>query len=151
MGFDADRFESTEFVARTKRVAVPALADFFDGDDCQWEVRGLSSNELHKAISAGNTNKSIEKILEALTESGDQVTALRKAIGLERGTPGEVAKRLEMLTAGSVDPVITLSQGVKLAESFPIEFMTLTNAITKLTGMGFEHAKPQAALLETAS
>ena len=151
MAFNADRFEATEFVARTKRVAVPALADFFDDDEYQWEVRGLDSNELHRAITAGQTNKSIEKILEALTQNGDEVSALRKAIGLAKGTPGEIAKRLEMLTAGSVDPVITLSQGVKLAESFPIEFMMLTNEITQLTGMGFEHAKPQAALLETAS
>jgi hypothetical protein len=56
-----------------------------------------------------------------------------------------------MLTAGSVDPEITLPVAVKLAEKFPIEFMTLTNVITELTGLGFEYAKQKAASPETAS
>jgi hypothetical protein len=44
--------------------------------------------------------------------------------------------------------VVDLSAAVKLAEAFPIEFFTVTNTITELTGQGAEAAdlgKPEAA------
>jgi hypothetical protein len=34
---------------------------------------------------------------------------------------------------------------VKIAENFPIEFLTITNKITELTGQGADLGKPQAA------
>ena len=37
---------------------VPALSDFFDeGETPEWEVRGLSAVELHKAMEAGKRQK----------------------------------------------------------------------------------------------
>ena len=151
MSFDAARFEQAKFADRTKRVEVPSLADFFDGDESVWEVRGLNSNELHKAIAASQTQKALEQILSAISENKDQAKQVGTALGVHGDTPGEIAKRLEMLTAGSVEPEITLPIAVKLAETFPIEFLTLTNTITELTGMGFEYAKQKAASPETAS
>jgi hypothetical protein len=66
-------------------------------------------------------------------------------------TNGEIAKRLEMLVMGSVSPEVTLPVAVKLAEAFPVEFLELTNAITTLTGQGFDMGKPQAASPQTAA
>ena len=146
MPFDADRFERTEFRPRTARVPVPALAHFFgDGEPAEWEVRGLTATELHKAIEAGRRQNSIDSIVKAIAANSDQTSAIRKALGLSKDTPGEIAKRLELLVLGSVAPVVTLPQAVRLAEAFPVEFLSLTNEITELTGKGFDTVKPQAA------
>mgnify|MGYP000962625282 FL=1 len=146
MAFNAEKFERSKFEARRAKVPVPALSDFFDeGETPEWEVRGLSAVELHKAMEAGKRQGSIEAIVKAIAANQDQAGAVRKALGLTKDTPGEIAKRLEMLVMGSVAPTIELPTAVKLAEAFPIEFLTLTNEITDLTGKGAEMVKPQAA------
>lgn len=146
MPFQADKFERAKFEPRRKSVPVEALAAFFDeGEVPVWEVRGLSANELYRAQEAGKRQFSVEAIVKAISTSGDQAAAVRKAIGLTADTPGEIAKRLEMLAMGSVAPAIELPTAVKLAEAFPIEFLTLTNEITELTGKGFDMVKPEAA------
>ena len=147
MAFNVDKFEQAEFVPRTKSVAVPALADFFGSDETPvWVVRGLTSNELHRAINAKVTSKLTDEVVKAIDSGGDIAKELQKKLGLGKDVPAEVAKRLEMLVAGSVEPEITLQVAVKLAENFPVDFLTLTNEITELTGMGFDSAKPKAAL-----
>lgn len=146
MGFDAERFERTKLEPRRKVVEVDVLASFFaEGEKPEWTVRGLSAAELHQANEASRRQSSFENIVKAMTSSADQVATIRKALGLSKDTPGEIAKRLEMLVMGSVAPVITLPIAVKLAESFPVEFMVLTNDITVLTGQGAEMGKPEAA------
>jgi hypothetical protein len=146
VGFNADKFMQEKLEARRKLVPVPALASWFDeGEPAQWEVRGLTSNELYLANDAKQRRSTTDNIIKALTESGDQAKAIREAIGLTNNTPGEVVKRLEMLVMGSVTPKIELPLAVKLAEAFPIEFLMLTNEITTLTGMGYDVVKPPAA------
>ncbi len=146
MTFNLDKFERAKFAPRTERVPVEALASFFaDGAPAEWEVRGLSASELNNAMEAGKRQHSIETVVKAMANGGDQVEAVRKALGLTKDTPGEVAKRLEMLVSGSVNPTIKLTAAVKLAECFPIEFLQLTNKITELTGKGAELVKPSAA------
>ena len=152
MAFNADKFERAKFEPRRARVAVPALADFFDdGETPEWEVRGLSAVELHKAIEASKRQGSIEAIVKAIAANQDQAGAIRSALGLTKDTPGEIAKRLEMLCMGSVSPTVELPTAVKLAEAFPIEFLTLTNEITDLTGKGAELVKPPAASQPTTA
>jgi len=152
MGFDAAKFERAKFEPRRSRVAVPALAAFFeDGEEVVFDVRGLSSNELHRALEAGKRQGSIESIVKALAASGDQAQALRKAIGLTNDTPGEIAKRLEMLVMGCVSPVLELPAAVKLAEAFPIEFLSITNTISELTGQGYALGEPRAASQPTTA
>lgn len=147
--FDLQAFERAEFKPRTRRVEVEALAPFFpEGTKPEWEVRGLTSAELNRTLEAEKRQSSVEAIVKALAANGNQVQALREAIGLTSGTPGEIAKRLEMLAIASVAPKIELPLAVKLAENFPIEFFRLTNAITDLTGQGAEATdlgKPAAA------
>ena len=146
MAFNADKFERAKFEPRRARVAVPALADFFDdGETPEWEVRGLSAVELHKAIEASKRQGSIEAIVKAIAANQDQAGAIRSALGLTKDTPGEIAKRLEMLCMGSVSPTVELPVAGKLAEAFPIEFLQLTNEISDLTGRGADLVKPQAA------
>jgi len=46
-----------------------------------------------------------------------------------------------MLHVGSVDPEVDISDAVKVCTVFPIEFMVLTNTVSKLTGQGQEAKK----------
>ena len=152
MAFNAEKFERAKFEARRAKVPVDALAEFFDeGETPEWEVRGLSAVELHKAIEASKRQGSIEAIVKAIAANQDQAGAVRKALGLTKDTPGEIAKRLEMLVMGSVSPKIELPAAVKLAECFPIEFLSLTNEISVLTGKGAELVKPPAASQPTTA
>lgn len=152
MAFNAEKFERAKLEPRRAKLPVPALAAFFDeGETPEWEVRGLTSVELHKAIEAKNRQGSIESIVKAIAANQDQAGAVRKALGLTKDTPGEIAKRLEMLTLGSVSPAISLPVAVKLAEAFPIEFLSLTNEISELTGKGAEMVKPAAASQQTTA
>lgn len=146
MAFNGEKFERAQFERRKARVSVPALSPFFDeGETPEWEVRGLTAVELHKALEASRRQGSIESIVKAIAANQDQAGAVRRALGLSKDTPGEIAKRLEMLVMGSVAPTIELPAAVKLAENFPIEFLSLTNEISELTGQGSELVKPPAA------
>jgi hypothetical protein len=146
MAFDMQRFEAARFEPRTRTLTVEALASFFDeGEAPEWKVRGLTSNELHRALEAGKRQSSVEAIVKAIVSSADQANAIRSALGLTTDTPGEIAKRLEMMCAGSLVPRIELPAAVKLAEAFPIEFLQITNTITELTGQGADMGKPAAA------
>jgi len=151
MGFNADKFQSAKMVARTEKVECEALRDFFDeGDELVWEVRGLTSNEMFKCMEAEKRNGTVASILEAIKDASGQVEAMRKAIGLTKATPGEVAKRLEMLVIASVNPTVNLEQAVLLAERFAVDFTYITNKITALTGKGFDLVKREAASQPTA-
>ncbi len=145
-GFNLDRFERAKLEPRTERVLVPALAPFFEeGAEPVFVVRGVGATELHTAMEASKRQNAVETVVTALATQKEQVQVIRRALGLAGDTPGEIAKRLELLVAGSVEPKLSLPQAVKLAEGFPIEFMQLTNAITVLTGQGCEVGKPAAA------
>jgi hypothetical protein len=146
MPFNSDRFERAKFEARKARVSVEALAPFFDdGEPAEWEVRGLTAAELHQAMEASTRQSSIESIIKALATKADQANAIRQALGMAGDTPGEIAKRIEMLVMASIQPTIDMPAAVKLAENFPIEFLQLTNKISELTGQGAELVKPSAA------
>ena len=150
MSFDLAAFERAEFTPRKGSVPVPALATFFhEGAEPVWEVRSLTAAELHVALEDGARQKSVESVVQALTDKKDQVEAVRRALGLTKGAPGEISKRISMLVQGSVNPVLTRPLAVKLAERFPIEFMLITNEISSLTGQGAELVKPAAASQET--
>jgi len=146
MPFDAERFERAKFAPRTRVLDVESLAQFFgEGEAPTWTVRGLTSNELHAAMEASVRQRGVEAVVKAIANGADQTQAVREALGLSTKTPGEIAKRLEMLVMGSVAPAVSLPVAVKLAEAFPIEFLQLTNEISDLTGRGADLVKPQAA------
>ena len=147
MAFDAGKFERAEFKPRTQRVPVPSLAAFFgDGEDAVFEVRGLSAAEMHTAMEAKQRQATMQTVVDALSASPEKVAELRKALGLDgNATPGEVAKRQQMLCLGSVSPKIEEHISAKISEVFPVECFTLTNTITELTGQGFDLVKPAAA------
>jgi len=152
MPFDAKKFESAEFVPRTRVITVRALSDFFGKDEEPvWEIRGLTSVELSKALAAKDTAKLTREVVEAI-DRGEAVTnALKKHIGVSDDVPAEIAKRMEMLVIASVNPRVELPIAVKLAEYFPIQFLEITTAITDLTALGYDIQKPKAALQKSQS
>jgi hypothetical protein len=146
--FDVDRFSAAEWAPRTRGVPVPGLAEFFDTEDGEdkkpeWVVRGLTANELSRVHSASGNRKDIGAVLEAFASGTktDKVREIQKAMGFTDDVHAEVAKRLEMLVLGSVDPVCPLEVAVRLAEVRPIEFFDLTTVISELTGLGSETKK----------
>lgn len=149
MPFDAAKFAAAPFAPRTATIELPALAPFFDeGEQPAWVVRNLTAAEFARAQDAEKRNSSIDMLIGALAAAqskSEAVAEARRALGLAGGnTPGEVAKRLELLVAGSVAPVVTMDTAVLLAERFAIDFYLLTNKILELTGQGCDLGKPAA-------
>ena len=145
MGFDSNKFMKQKFEHRTEIVDVPALAEWFDGEKHGFLVRNLTGAEMANAQEAVAKNKNIAAIAEALIGSSkpDKVAALKEFVGTGDSVPNELAKRIEMMVSGAVEPEVDMPMAIKLAENFPVEFMTITNKITMLTGMGASMEKPK--------
>lgn len=142
--FQAEKFQAAEFEPRTEVVKIPSLVDFFDeGEAPEFTVRGLTASELQRAIEAGQRQGAIETVVKAIAAKQDQVDAIRRALGMSKDTPGEVAKRIEMLATGCVSPALDHASAVKIAEVCPIEFYDLTNRVIALTGQGGSRVKQQ--------
>ena len=142
--FNTDIFQRAAFEPRTEVVPFPALAEFFgEGEAAEFTIRGLTAIELHTSLEALARNKSVDAVVKALATQKDQIAAIRQALGLSADTPGEIAKRIEMLVAGCVSPKVDHATAAKLAQVFPVEFYDLSNRITNLTGQGASRVKPQ--------
>lgn len=154
MGFDLARFQSTQFQARTAEVELPALAAFFaPGERPAFTVRGLTFEEIARADVAADRSKVMLGLVEALAgkSAPEQVAALKAALGHGEATPEHAVKRLEMLAMGAVEPALALSDVVRLADAFPIEFRILSDKVLELTGQGKVPAGPQDSGASPAS
>jgi len=135
--FDTNKFEQSQLSPRTAKVEVKDLKQWFDKDeDPNWEVKGLTATEMAKAQESASKNKNIISVIEAIATDKDKVNALKELLGTDDNVPVELAKRMEHLVQGSINPVVDLSLSVKLAQHFPIVFMQLTTKILELTGLG---------------
>lgn len=144
MAFDQKRFLKIKMEARTESVPVPDLTAFFpDGEPAVWLVRGLTGQELGRANEAAAKNKIVAATMDAISgmSAKEQIEEIKNALGLGGNVPDDIARRIEYLTVGSVNPAITQEVSVKLCETYPVEFYELTNIITRLTGKGFVEAK----------
>ncbi|MBR2512760.1 MAG: hypothetical protein IKE45_01845 [Halomonas sp.] len=149
MEFDANRFTSTAFKRREEDVPVKDLRDWFKGakkdEGPVWRVRGLTGEELARVNEAQARNRNKNAVIDALSsdKSEKMTDAIKELIGTGSSVPDDLARRIEMLTIGSVAPECTHQVAVKLAEAFPVEFYELTTKITQLTGLGSEPGKPK--------
>jgi hypothetical protein len=154
MPFDVNKFSAQNFRHRTEAIPVPDLKQFFGPDDEPvWVVRGLSGEELTRSHEAQAKNRNIAGLVEAIQKnpSPEKVEAMRELLGVGCSVPDELAKRIDMLASGSVEPQIDQPLAVKLAQFFPVEFYRLTNRITALTGLGAEPGKPRPSTATTGS
>lgn len=149
MQFDADKFASAAFKRREEDVPVKDLAAWFkgtkEGEIPVWRVRGLTGEELARVNEAQARNRNKSAIIEALSSDKQEkmTDAIKELIGTGNSVPDDLARRIEMLTIGSVAPECSHQVAVKLAEAFPVEFYELTTKITQLTGLGSEPGKPK--------
>jgi hypothetical protein len=146
MAFNEKKFMNTNFTPRTQDVKVPDMKDFFDPDtDPVFRVRGLTGNELARVHEAVDKHRNISGLISGLlsSKSPEKIDSIRAALGITDDVPSEIARRLEMITTGSVDPKITLEVAVKISETYPIEFYEITTAISQLTGQGQIAGKPK--------
>lgn len=147
MEFDAQGFLQAKLAPRTRTVSVPALAEWFGGDTEQamWLVRSLTANELAKINEAEARNRREGALLEAISSGSrsEIVEEMQHALGRGKDTRPDLARRLEMLTLGSVEPECSEELAVRLAEKYPVQFFELTNAVLDLTGRGSESEKKQ--------
>lgn len=148
MSFNIDRFNAAEWTPRKRGVSLPALEAFFEPGEngevaAEWVVRGLTGNELAKTHKAAESRANAGAIIEALSAGtkSEKILEIQRSLGYTDDVEAEIAKRLEMLVLGSVDPVISLDVAVKLAKHRPVEFYHLTNTITELTGLGSDIKK----------
>lgn len=144
MSFDVQKFMRTQFEPRIEIVDVPTLKEWFN-DEPKWKVRGQTASEIAKSFESAGRNKNLDSIIKAISNSQEQVNELKHAIGLSDNVPDDIVKRLEQLVFCSVDPVVDMPAAVKLAETFPVEFYTLTNKIVELTGLGMNVPKLKAS------
>lgn len=146
MSFDVKKFQNTKFIQRTEDVKVEALKSFFDEKEQPvFKVRNLSGEELGRVNQAVQKHKNTAAILDGLLSNIDKekIEAIKASLGSTDKTPDDIARRLEMLILGCVDPKLDMQACVKLCKFFPIEFYDLTNTITRLTGLGSELGKPK--------
>jgi hypothetical protein len=144
MAFKAKDFDKAKFSPRTTDVPVPGLSEWFDGP-AVWKVRGLSGNELGRCNELAEKNrKNIADIVKALVANngGETADAIQGLVSLSDDVPQDVARRIEYLIAGSVDPDCPLDRAVLLNQAFPIEFRIISEEIFKLTGQGHVPGKP---------
>ena len=138
-GFNAKKFETTNFNYREKDIDIPEMKDFFDGRKKPiWRVRGLTGIELANVRDAVTRNQNFERLVQQLTSnlSKTKVEAVTTAFGMGDDLPDDYVRRLTILKLGSVDPILPHDQIVKLAETFPVTFSKLTDEIMILTGAG---------------
>jgi hypothetical protein len=145
---DIQKFLQAALQPRQSTLQVPELVAWFGTEPTEWVVRGLSAAELARAPQAAERGLDNARAMgAALAGDGDKAAAIRAATVLSNeAVPGDVSRRIEMLAAGSVAPLLghdNRDVAVKLAETFPTVFYQLTNAITNLTGQGAEVGKPK--------
>jgi len=145
MAFNQTAFMKAQYQPRLAEVDVPGLKNYFGDDKPVWEVRGQTASEVARVIEASAKQQNISNVIEAISSNKAKIDELKTAIGISDDTPVDIVKRLEQLVYCSVSPEIYLQCAVKLAESHPIEFYTITNKIVALTGLGMDIKKPLAS------
>jgi hypothetical protein len=139
MAFDVNKFLQTSFKHRTEAVPVPDMKEFFEEESKpEFIVRGLTGQEIGRCAEAATKRESVNMLISGLmtTVTQETVEAAKDVLGVGKDTPQDIAKRIEHLVAGSVDPVCSLDLAVKVCETFPIEFYQITNKIMELSGRG---------------
>ena len=149
MAFDKKKFGKAKFESRTAQVDVPALKDFFDeGDKPEFKVRGLTGEEMARVNEAADKNKNLLAIVAALAgqNQNEKVAALQESLGLSHeNVPSDLARRIEMLAIGAVDPELDVQMAARIFKVAPVDGYALSNRITTLSGQGMMVGEPKAS------
>lgn len=132
--FDLKAFRNAQFKPREAELEFSALADFGG----KFVVRGLTATEIARADEAAQKGKLLSDIVEKLAGAAgkQKAAALLEGVGISDDVPALLAKRLEHVVYGVVEPKLEHADVALLANAFPIEFSTIANKILELTGQG---------------
>lgn len=137
MGFDVKGFMTAKLSYRTETVPVPDIAGWFTDAAPEWTVRGLTGKELGRVNDAAQRNARWSALMEKFaSRSPKKMAGAVQDLVDGPDTPEDIARRVEMLVMGSVDPACDLQLSLKMCEHFPVVFHQLTNKILALTGLG---------------
>lgn len=153
MGFDIKKFQKAEFAHREEKVNMDALKDFFD-DKPEFTVRGLTGEEMARVNEAQSKQKNLSAIVDALAANADteKIKGLREAVGLtDDDVPGDLARRIEMLRLGCVDPELDERDAVKVFKVAPVDAYGATNTILQLSGQGMRPGESKSSGKKKAS
>jgi hypothetical protein len=156
MGFDRKAFMATQFVPKEAEVEIKdtELVNFFDGEKF-WKVRGLTGPQVGKANETAENIGPLKSIIEGIASGrGKETTkSIKEMLGATDDVPADIAKRLEHLCIGSVEPEVNMELAVRMCDKFPVEFYNLTNKILELTGHGHVpgKAKPSGTMKKSSS
>lgn len=133
---DLEKFRKADFKPRDTDVSLDALKEAGFGDGVV-KLRGLTAHELAQAEESASKGKLLSDLVERLAGGGqEKVSALMDGIGFHQDVPAALAKRMEHVRMGTIEPEMELADVAKLAEVFPIEFTIIANKIMELTGKG---------------
>lgn len=141
--FDRAAFTAAPLAARTASVPVPDLQPWFGDAEPVWQVRGLTGEEIARANEAPARLARLATAVEALAsvQADEQADAIKTLLGVSDAVPDDIAKRIDHLIAGSVEPAIDREIAIRLFQHFPVVAFSLTNKILELTGQGAQPGK----------
>jgi hypothetical protein len=148
MPFNVAAFEKATFEPRKREVSLKdtPLAGFFPkGEEPVIVVKGLTATEnaIANNFKAKDTNVAamVEALVSAMT-TREKAEELKKAIGFnDEDTPQDVAKRMELIRLGAVEPRLDYSAIAKMGEVSVAIFYKLSNTVMELTALGHEQVK----------
>lgn len=144
MAFKKSDFLAEDFQPRTEMVPVPDMKDWFEkGNKPAFKVRGMTGKEIGKSQQAVESNQKLAKTAEGIFSKKSKTIADSIQHLFDPSTPDDIAKRIAVLVMGSVEPEVNEELALKICQYFPIDFFTLTNKITILTGLGHLPGKPK--------
>ena len=149
MTFDIKAFNKAKFKRRTEEVEVDALSAFFksknktEQEDIKpvFVVQGLTHHEISEAKDSLKGSDNLKTMLEAMAGSKPALKeAVTDLIEAKVNLSQDTQLKIKHLVLGCVEPKVDETAAVKIAECFPVEFITIANKIMELTGLGQEQA-----------
>ena len=140
---DLNAWGSVRLESRSETLDFPAIATIMQVDTVSITVRGLTADEINKAQAARTNAKLAHELAESLTraKSADAAGKLKALMGYGDNVEAVTAVEMEMVALAVTEPEeMDLPAVVKLAESFPVEFKGLVEAVNRLTGLGKQAA-----------
>lgn len=145
MGYNVEKFKSSNYQDRTAVVPVPGLPDNeFDSPDDPKEflVRGLTGLDLDIVENAHVRAKNAERLIDEATSGFDreQIRLLKQKVGFLTGDntePLEASiKNYNIMALGCVSPKMSVQDAVAFYRDHPIEARQTIFQILALTGQG---------------
>jgi hypothetical protein len=156
MAFDLGLFRSVSLSPREAEMPFPGLEVFFpEGEKPVWKVRGLTGEEVARALESASRHKymilAIQALMSQSAPDSDKLSAMKTLAGYGDEVPESLAKKLDYLVFGSVSPAMDRGDAVRLFAALPNVAYQLTAKIEELTAIGPDLGKVTRSTAGTTS